>query len=77
MRKKIEKELNARNEDVERLSNMNSLKFQKINVYMEELQEKITENEEMNYTINEMELNLSVLKENTEKVGQKLAHTER
>ena len=56
---------------------MNNLRFQKINVYMEELQERIAENEEMNHTINEMELNLSALKENTERVEQKLASTER
>lgn len=56
---------------------MNNLRFQKINVYMEELQEQKAENEEMSQVINEMELNLSVLKENTEKVEQKLANTER
>lgn len=77
MRRKIEKELNARNQDVERLANMNNLRVQKINVYLGELQEKREENQGMSLAINQMELNLSVLKENTEKVEQKLARTER
>lgn len=52
MRRKIEKELNARNEDVERLANMNNLRVQKISVYLEELQEKREENEGMSLAIN-------------------------